>query len=225
MMRFDEMLLKAQHQQQKIQESLYLTHALENKCQFESAGDETLRLAAKAEKFAVTTRELAYLTGRPDAKELVDAIIEENVPVTAEFTPEGWFKLCFPAMLPRKEGGNVDYIRGILYPPMKRFSASNDPRREFNDSVIVFRHVYDYQRPERLFRDHDNIEINAVVDILSLFLLRSDSPLRLTHHYCSVRGKADCTEVYIVEQEDFIPFLLALADGKIGAPAVKETLS
>jgi len=220
-MRFDEMLAKALREQQNAQESLFLVHALENKQQFESASDETLRLAAKAEKFAVTTRAMARLTGRPNAKEMADAIIEENVPVAAEFTPEGWFKLCFPAMLPRKEGGNVEYIRGILYPPMKRFSAGNDPRREFNDAAIIFRHVYDYQRPERLFRDHDNIEINAVVDILALFLLRSDSPLRLSHHYFSARGEADGTEVYIVEQADLIPFMLALKNGKIGAPEVK----
>jgi len=222
-MRFDEMLLTAQRRQQKLQESLYLTMSLENKCQFESAGEETLRLAAEAEKFAVLTRELARCTGNPRAKELVDAIIEENVPVTAEFTPEGWFKLCFPAMLPRKEGGKVDYIRGILCPAMKRFSASsNDPRREFNDSVIIFRHVYDYQRPERLFRDHDNIEINAVVDILTLHLLRSDSPMRLTHHYCSAKGMADGTEVYIVERKDFVRFLLALDAGEIGAPEIRS---
>ena len=222
MMRFDEMLLKAQRQLQKIQESLYLTHALENKCQFESAGEETHRLAAKAEKFAVLIRELARGTGNPNAKEIVEAIIEENVPVTAEFTQEGWFKLCFPAMLPRKEGGGVEYIRGILHPAMMRFSKTNDPRREFNNSVIIFRHVYDYQRPDRLFRDHDNIEINAVVDILTLHLLRSDSPMQLEHHYCSARGMASGTEVYIVERKDFVRFILALDAGEIGAPVVKD---
>ena len=219
-MRFDEMLMHAMQQMQKFQESLYLVYALENKCQFESACDETFRLEDLAEKLIAITRGLTICTGHPKAREMLNAIIEANVPVTAEYTPEGWFKLCIPALLPRKERGNADYILGYLHPAMQRFVDSN-ARRDFNKSVIIFRHIYDYQRPERLFRDHDNIEVNAVVDVLAHYLLRSDSPMRLAHFYDSVCGEVDCTEVYIVERYDYQRFLTALENGEIGTPEVK----
>ena len=219
-MRFDEMLMHAMQQLQKVQESMYLTYSLENKCQFEDACEEAFRLEDAAEKLMAMIRGLPACAGHPKAKERVNAIIAKNVPISAEYTPEGWFKLCIPALLPRKERGSADYILGYLYPAIERFVLSND-RRDFNKSVIIFRHVYDYQRPERLFRDHDNIEINAVVDVLAHYLLRGDSPMRLAHFYDSACGEADCTEVYIVERYDYQRFLTALDNGEIGAPEVQ----
>ena len=199
---------------------MYLTYALENKCQFEDACEETFRLEDATEKLMAMVRGLPACTGHPKAKERVNAIIAANVPVSAEYTPEGWFKLCMPALLPKKERGNANYILGYLYPAMERFVADN-ARRDFNNSVIIFRHIYDRDRPEKLFRDHDNIEINAVVDVLALYLLRSDSPMRLSHFYESACGEADGTEVYIVERYDYQRFLTALENGEIGAREVK----
>ena len=60
-MRFDEQLLEAQRQQQKVQESLYLTIGLENKRQFESAYEEAARFVLATEKLAVIGRELLLI--------------------------------------------------------------------------------------------------------------------------------------------------------------------
>ena len=221
-MRFDERLLETQRQLQKTQEALYLTLSLENKCQFESAYDEALHFAVEAEKLTMLARNLPAYTGHPKAREAMDALVEESIPVSMEFTPEGWFKMSFPALLPRKERGNTDYICGYLYPAMKRFRESGPPVY-FGNSVIIFRHLYDHTRPERLFRDHDNIEINAVVDVLALYMLHNDGPMTLQHYYCSAACAADGTEVYLVPQDEFDRFLIDLKAGKIGAPAVKAT--
>jgi len=219
-MRFDEQLLEAQKQQQKVQESLYLTIGLENKCQFDSAYEEATRFVLATEKLSVIGRELLPSSGHPKAKEKVNELIAEAVPVSMEFTPEGWFKMSFPAMLPSKKQGNTDYIYGILYPAMQRFRQSGPPVY-FGSSVFILRHVYDYRNPVRLFRDHDNIEVNAVVDSMALFMLRSDGPMELEHYYCTARSESSCTEAYLVPQEDFDRFRVALKSRKIGAPEVK----
>ena len=81
--------------------------------------------------------------------------------------------------------------------------------------------MYNYQRPERLLRDHDNIELNAVVNVVAFYLLCSDSPQYLEHYYCAARGEADATEVYLVPQDDFDIFRVALKSGKIDPPGSK----
>lgn len=212
-MRYDERLLQAQHQLQKTQESLYLTLALENKCQFESALEEAFHFAAESEKLTLLARALPAFTGYPKAKERIEAVIGENVPVTISIIPEGWFKISIPALLPRKEHGNPDYIRGFLYPAMQRFFEDWPPVR-FRNCVLCIRHIYDRDRPERMFRDHDNIEVNAVVDALAMFLLPDDSPVYCSHHYCSARGDADGTEAYLVPRADFPQLYLALESGE-----------
>ena len=48
---------------------------------------------------------------------------------------------------------------------------------------MIFRHVYDRNRPEREYRDHDNIELNTVVDAIAMFFLVDDTPLECRHYY------------------------------------------
>ena len=77
----------------------------------------------------------------------------------------------------------------------------------FTDCVLIYRHVYNANRPERLRRDHDNIEINIVSDIVALYVMPDDGPSISEHYYCSVAGTADRTEVYVVPQSEFEDFL------------------
>ena len=66
-----------------------------------------------------------------------------------------------------------------------------------------------YARPERAYRDHDNIEVNMVTDIITLYLLPDDAPRRCAHYYCSAAGEVDCTEVYVVPASRFPEWLAA----------------
>ena len=97
------------------------------------------------------------------------------------------------------------------------------PPFRFPKSVIAFRHVYNYERPERLYRDHDNIELNAVVNVVALYLLRSDGPQHLEHYYCAACGETDSTAVYLVPQNDFDIFRVALKSGELDPPESKIT--
>lgn len=70
----------------------------------------------------------------------------------------------------------------FLYPVMRRFFQAQPPVR---------------------YRDHDNIEVNMVSDIVALYVMPDDSPKVCAHYYCSTSGADDRTEVYVVPKEEF----------------------
>ncbi len=168
----------------------------------EEAYKEAFRLEDLLEKTVLLSRTLPTYTGNKHAVQDVRNILEEVIPVEIGFTEEGWFSLRMPAILPRKESGGTDYLKQFLYPAMKKFMSGKDISK-LENAVLIFRHVYPESRPERQIRDHDNIEINTVSDIVSLYILRDDSPKYCSHYYCSAVGEGDRTEVYAVPREEF----------------------
>lgn len=166
----------------------------------------SLNIAEAVEKLALLTRELPAYTGNPFAIPTIDKLLVATIPVKIGFTKQGWFTVIIPALLPKKEKGSASYIRGFLYPAMSRFFIDKKPIR-YDNCVLVFRHVYDKNRPERAYRDHDNIELNMVVDIIALYVLMDDSPIRCSHYYCSTSGNEDRTEIFVVPQSDFSDWL------------------
>lgn len=64
--------------------------------------------------------------------------------------------------------------------------------------MLVYRHVYDGNRPERRMWDHDNIETNMVSDIVAMYVMPDDALSVCSHYECSVMGEDDHTEVYVV---------------------------
>lgn len=166
-----------------------------------AAYEAALRLAEQAEKAVLLSRQLPSFTGRPTAQIDCEQAIMNAVPVEIGFTPEGWFRLSIPALLPVKEHGNANYYRGLLYPAMQRFFGDRPPIR-YDPCVLIYRHVYTPDRPERRARDHDNIEVNMVSDIVALFTMPDDNPYCCSHLYCSATGESDHTEVFVIPEED-----------------------
>lgn len=175
------------------------------KC-MELAYATALRLAEESEKLTLLARALPAYTGNPQALQDVEKCIEKSVPVEVGFTVEGWFCVRLPFLLPKKEEGSASYIRGILYPALRNFFRNKEPAR-YAESVMIFRHVYDEKRPERRYRDHDNIEINMVSDTVALYVLNDDAPPCCDHFYCSAASAWERTEVYVVPKQDFIQWL------------------
>lgn len=161
-----------------------------------------LRLEEQAEKLVLLTRSLPAFTGNPRANDDVKKIVSESMNIQIGFTPHGWFQLRFPALLPKKGAGSVDYIRASLYPAMREFFKRSPPVR-YGKSVLIYRHIYDRSRPERRKRDHDNIEVNMVTDIVAMYVLPDDGPEVCSQFYCSEEGDEDTTEVYVVPEEKF----------------------
>lgn len=170
------------------------------------AYEQAMRLEETAERLVLLTRVLPAYTGSDVARLDVDNTIKLCIPVDIGFTTEGWFCLCIPALLPKKGGGSADYIRSFLYPAMQEYFQKKEPVR-FTDCVLVYRHVYDRERPERRMRDHDNIETNMVSDIVAMYVMPDDAPPVCSHYECSVMGEDDRTEVYVIPRTDFPQWL------------------
>lgn len=166
-----------------------------------------MKLEETAERLVLLTRALPAYTGAPQAWSEVEKIVSACIPVKIGFTAEGWFSLRIPALLPKKEAGSADYIRSFLYPAMRDFFQDHPPVR-YSDCVLIYRHVYDRSRPERKMRDHDNIEINMVSDIVAMYVMPDDGPSVCSHYYCSAEGPEDRTEVYVVPKRDFPVWLV-----------------
>ena len=168
----------------------------------EEAMIKSVTAARISESVALKTRALPAYTGHPQAEVMVQKAMEEAVPIEMGFTEEGWFCLRMPILLPRKEKSSRSYLRGLLYPDLMRFTCGK-PKIRYRNCVLIFRHIYDQTRPEREYRDHDNIELNTVVDAIAMFFLVDDTPLECRHYYCSTAGHEERTEVYIVPRADF----------------------
>ena len=61
-------------------------------------------------------------------------------------------------------------------------------------------------------RDHDNIEINQVTDIVAFFTMVDDNPACCEHFYMSAKGKGNRTEVYVIPRNEFEEFLKILQE-------------
>ena len=168
----------------------------------ETALQMSVTAAKISEGVALRTRALPAHTSHPQAERMVQEAISESVPVDIRLTEEGWFYLRMPILLPRKEKSPRTYLRGFLYPALAAFARERPPIR-YRDCVMIFRHTYDRNRPEREYRDHDNIELNTVVDAIAMFFLVDDTPFECRHYYCSVVGDEESTEVFIVPRNEF----------------------
>lgn len=173
-----------------------------------AAYNQAMKLEQLMEKLVLLTRTLPAYTGNPMASVDVERVIKDTVPVKVGFTEQGWFSIRMPSILPKKTGGSTEYLRGILYPVLWDFFKFKQPIR-YPECVLIYRHVYAKDRPERRYRDHDNIELNTVTDIVAMYTMPDDNPNVCDHYYCSAVGSEERTEVYVVPRGEFFLWLIA----------------
>ena len=169
------------------------------------AYDCSLETERIAERLIFQLRNLATYSGDKEACEAVVRNIQETALVEVGYTEEGWFRLSIPALLPRKEKGNPEYVRSLIYPAMSDFFTGKQVEK-FKDCTLVYLHTYDVNRPKREWRDHDNVEVNAVTDIVALFVMLDDSPHICEHYYASKSGTENRTEVFVLPKRDLEKF-------------------
>lgn len=167
---------------------------------------QTLRLEENAERLTLQARSLPVYTGSRSAPDDVEQTIHDVIPVEMGFTEEGWFCLRIPMLLPKKESGSVNWLRGFLFPALSEFFNKRVPVL-YADCVIIFRHVYARDYPERQWRDHDNIETKLVIDAVALYVMPDDGPKYCCHYACSDVDSSERTEVYVVPREEFPQWL------------------
>ena len=134
--------------------------------------------------------------------------VESPSPVEIGFTREGWFSLRMPMLLPKKERGSAAFVRMLLLPALRRFFQGKPPVR-ISPCVLVFRHVYARDRPDRALRDHDNIETNMAADCVALYVMEDDNPAVCSQYECSAKGDRERTEIYVVPETEFPQWLLS----------------
>ena len=204
--KFQETLNRIQYELPKMKEdTLFIKHYY-NSGNEEQAYAYCFHLAEMAEKVVLLVRELPVYTGNPNATDDMEKNIEKSVPVEIGFTKEGWFSLRIPKLLPRKGFGSVDYIRGILWPALRRFFEGK-PTVRYENCTLIYRHVYGPQYNKRYMRDHDNIETYMISDMVALFVLKDDCPYLCNNYDCTAEGEGERTEVYVVPQSEFLEWL------------------
>lgn len=199
---FARTLAKLESQIKKMNMALHNTQSLYHSGNMELTYDVALRLAEVCERATLLARALPAYTGTPNAAQQIETLMKENIPVEIGFTEQGWFCVRIPMLLPKKAEGSASYIRSFLYPALQGFFRDKEPVR-YGSCVLIYRHVYGRDRPERQRRDHDNIEINMVSDTIALYAMVDDAPSLCSHYYCSAAGNRERTEVYVVPEEDF----------------------
>lgn len=204
---FIRLLDKIEAQDRRISMTIKNLRCLTGGKTMELAYATALKLEEDSEKMTLLTRALPAYTGNPQAQQDVDNFVDKSVLIEVGFTAEGWFCVRLPFLLPKKERGSASYIRGILYPALRKFFCNKEPIR-YPESVMIFRHVYDKDRPERRYRDHDNIEVNMVSDTVAMYVLDDDAPSCCDHFYCSAASAWERTEVYVVPAKDFTQWLV-----------------
>lgn len=202
MKRFDETLDRIDKLLMNMTHRLDLTRQMEDDGKLQACYVQLLRLEDTSERLTLLTRSLPIFTGARSGPEDVAQIIRDVIPVELGYTAEGWFCVRIPLLLPKKESGSVNYIRGFLFPALREFFRDQAPVIH-PQNVLIYRHVYDRERPERQYRDHDNIEINMVSDIVAMYALPDDAPKYCAHFYCSAAAAKERTEIYVVPRNAF----------------------
>ena len=150
------------------------------------------QLADACEQAVLLARAFPACTGRPHVFFDLGQQAESPSPVEIGFTWEGWFSLRMP----------------MLLPALRRFFQGKPPVR-ISPCVLVFRHVYTRDRPDRALRDHDNIETNMAADCVALYVMEDDNPAACSKYECSAKGDRERTEIYVVPQTEFPQWLLS----------------
>lgn len=169
----------------------------------EAEANEILQeISVLGNKITIRQREMLMESGVPTAREDVEKIIAETHPVEIGFTPEGWFGIHMEPLAKTKDTASKEYIRGIMYPAMRRFFADKATVR-YPDCTLIFRHVYDRNIPNAQYRDYDNVEVKMVTDTVAMYVMVDDGPLHCRTFHCCAPGNESRTEVYVVPQKDF----------------------
>ena len=194
-----------------MQEVEYYTARRETDRAYERAFDA----AHAVETLCLNIRELPAYTGNPNARHRHAEAMLATSPVQVTFTAQGWLCLIIPALLPKKGKGGTQYIHDMLYTAVSAFTLGKPPFR-FTRCSLEVRHVYNKARPEREYRDHDNIELNIVVDIVARYFMDDDAALLCQRHSYGCPGDGDRTEVFVVPQADHMRFYqdVVLGHGK-----------
>lgn len=169
--------------------------------------DVTGSIQKNAESICLKARLLPLKTGHPQAKTLICENSAHLCGIKIDDTLKNWIYIEMPVLLPKKETSGVQYIRDSLNFALLNYFKNRERSYYKETAIMIFNHCYSEARNYKIYRDHDNIEINAVSDLLALNFLYDDSPAYCQHfHYTTINDK-DMTKIYVVPISHFKEWL------------------
>lgn len=139
---------------------------------------------------------------------LTDIFIKEQ-DLAFEVLDDHGFKLTLPFMLPKKKDyqSNARYYRTIIEYYLQKVSWDMKISRITEPVTLLFIHGYDKDRDQSKWRDHDNIELNVVVDRLATYLITDDNGYNCKHFYASQTAEKNQCEVFIIKNRYALEYI------------------
>lgn len=163
------------------------------------------KAALKAEKTAWSLRHLIYASTNITKPELMKKVSDvHGIDINCS---SGIFTVTLPALLPKKEKKlSNEFIIDPLYCALDEYFNTRTMEK-FGECVAAFEHIYDKAAPQRRFCDYDNLELKAVLDTVSAFVMIDDSSKYCDVYHTAGYGKKDCTKMSVMEKNRFAEWL------------------
>lgn len=168
--------------------------------------DETNTLQILTEKLVRIARQLPVVIASPSIRKRIKKNIVNVHNIHVEVNSDFAF-INIPFLLNKKEQGNPLFIKETLYAAFEMYFEDNNYITFTEEMVIIFEHRY--MKGYKSYRDHDNIDVNMIVDVMTCFFLKDDSPNILSHFYTAKTGcEENETHVYLIKKSNFINFIM-----------------
>jgi len=162
----------------------------------------------KGEFIACKLRELAYSTTNISWTELLKDSANA-LEILIDCDEKGVVEISLPCLIPSRKKKPLGFITAPLYAALEKFilsrhNAPEDPFEKFSHCTICISHIYD----KRLFgrgrkRDHDNIEVKGIIDVINTFLLTDDTGNLCDIFHTSEVSEIDMTRIFIMKKDMF----------------------
>lgn len=171
---------------------------LETELQHEGDVRQALTDALKHSEYAaIAARQLCQQLYPVPPPEIKDAM---SVPGEISATEYG-MTITIPRLLPAR-GKESGYIRSTIADLFR-----DRPRIFLRDVVVAVEQQYGVDLPPRRWRDHDNVELNSLLNELSLWALGGDDPQTVDLFQFATEGEQNTTVIHIVHRFKFLKWI------------------
>lgn len=164
--------------------------------------------AIRGENIIQKLRRLVYeTTNIPKAEYLTKAADALGIIIRED---DGIVEMTLPCLMPKRKNKSNDFITDPLFGALAQFVFNRQqPFKRFGHCVICITHVYDKTlMNKRRIRDHDNIEIKGIIDVINLFLLTDDAGGLCDIYSTSRIADDDLTQIAIMDKDIFPEWIL-----------------
>ena len=166
---------------------------------------------SRSEAISRKLRELIYVTTNiSKAEYLVNAANDIGISITVD--SNGIIEITLPCLIPHRRKKATGFITEPLFAVLNKFVSDyplSTPFERFEHCVICITHVYDKVLYAKMrMRDHENIEIKGIVDVINTFLLTDDSGDLCSIFNTSEFSDEDMTRISIMKKDMFHEWVL-----------------